>query len=76
MAPRRAVDFDVIDPMSGVVLDHKSLAAGERFELSGNLGYHASNPIVAGGRMVRATLNPCMATSLRRSRAAGSPARE
>ena len=32
---RRAMQFDVIDPMSGAVLAQHELAAGERFDLSG-----------------------------------------
>lgn len=35
VAARRAVDFDVVDPMTGAVLEHKTLAAGDRFELAG-----------------------------------------
>jgi hypothetical protein len=35
MEPRRAAAFDVIDPMSGKVLEQKALKAGERFELMG-----------------------------------------
>jgi len=35
MESRRACEFEVIDPMSGEVLDRKKLAAGQRFELTG-----------------------------------------
>ncbi len=34
MAPRRPVEFDVIDPLTGAVVRHASLGAGERFELT------------------------------------------
>ncbi|MBS1149640.1 MAG: hypothetical protein H6Q89_1338 [Myxococcaceae bacterium] len=33
--PRRDVAFDVIDPLTGAVLSHQVLNAGERFELTG-----------------------------------------
>lgn len=36
MEPRRAVEFDVINPMTGAVVDHKRVNAGEKFELSGD----------------------------------------
>jgi hypothetical protein len=35
MESRRACEFEVIDPMTGGVLDRKKLAAGQRFELTG-----------------------------------------
>lgn len=35
MAPRQNVTFDVIDPMSGSVVQHLELGAGEQFQLSG-----------------------------------------
>ena len=35
MEPRRPSEFEVIDPMTGQVLDRKTLAAGQRFELTG-----------------------------------------
>jgi hypothetical protein len=35
LEPRRRSEFEVVDPMTGDVLAHKSLAAGERFELAG-----------------------------------------
>lgn len=35
VAPRRAVEVDVIDPLSGKVSKHASMAAGEKLELSG-----------------------------------------
>lgn len=39
MAPRRAVEFDVIDPLTGMVVRHASLGAGERFELTGGAAF-------------------------------------
>ena len=36
MEPRRNVEFDVIDPMSGNVLATKRVNAGEKFDLSGD----------------------------------------
>lgn len=35
MAPRQAMSFDVIDPMTGTKLESKNLVAGEKFTLSG-----------------------------------------
>jgi len=35
MAPRQNASFDVIDPMSGSVVQHLELAAGEQFQLTG-----------------------------------------
>jgi hypothetical protein len=35
LEPRRTAEFEVIDPMTGETLDHKTLKAGERFELKG-----------------------------------------
>jgi hypothetical protein len=35
MAPRQNASFDVIDPMTGSVVQHLDLAAGQQFELSG-----------------------------------------
>jgi len=39
MAPRRPVEFDVIDPLTGAVARHASLGAGERFELTGGAAF-------------------------------------
>lgn len=36
LEPRRNVELDVIDPMTGEVLEHKFVAAGQKFELSGD----------------------------------------
>jgi hypothetical protein len=35
VAPRRAMTFDVIDPMTGLVLASHDLAAGQQVELAG-----------------------------------------
>jgi hypothetical protein len=35
MEPRRKAQFEVIDPLTGEVLDRKTLGAGQRFELKG-----------------------------------------
>ncbi len=35
MEPRRDMSFDVIDPMTGLIVDSKVLVAGEQFELTG-----------------------------------------
>lgn len=36
MEPRRDVEFDVINPMTGQVVDTKRVRAGEKFDLSGD----------------------------------------
>lgn len=39
LEPRRAVELDVIEPLTGNVLQHLVLNAGERFELSGGTAF-------------------------------------
>lgn len=39
LEPRRAVELEVLEPLTGNVLQHLVLAAGERFELSGGTAF-------------------------------------
>jgi len=35
LEPRRDMEFDIINPMTGTVLEHRVMSAGERFDLAG-----------------------------------------
>jgi hypothetical protein len=39
MAPRRACELDVVDPMTGAVVAHHTLDAGQQFELTGGAAF-------------------------------------